>query len=115
MHDGRIPDHRGRTFFAESTQTFFQFLAARARLSGSIAAEGNESADFPAIAEDCFRPPTNRCRQGPQHRHGQLGHGLLESGKALAGTFPLGTTPDIERPGGLELLREAVAAAVRCQ
>ena len=115
MHDGCIPDHGRRAFFAESAQTPLQFPGARTRLPRPIAAERYEFAHLPPIAEYRFRPATNRRRECPQHGHGQLRHRLLESGKALAGAFSLRTARHVERPGSLELLGQAVAAAVGCQ
>ena len=108
----RVPDHRRRALFAEGSQALLQFLGARTRLPCAIAAQGNEVPHLPPVAEDRFHTTANCRGQRPQHGHGQLGHGLLESRKRRPGPFSFGTTDHVEPLGRLELLGEAVAATV---
>ena len=112
MDDRRIPNHGRRTFFAEGPQASLQLFGARACLSRAVATQRDEVSHFPPIAKDRFEASANRRRQRPQDRHGKLGDGLLESSERHPGAFSLGATGHVKPSGRLELLRQAVAAAV---
>src|ERR1035441_1718876 len=112
MDNGRVPDHRWRALFTKGPQALLQLRGARARLPCAVAAQGNEVPHLPTVAEERLDPPANPRRQRAEDGHGELGDSLLKSRKMPAGAFSFGTARDVENPGGLEFLGEAIAAAV---